>query len=103
VKPAYVVSKGAAADLRDITKYTISTWGEAQCKVYVAELEAAAQAVAKGEGAFKDMSQLLPGLRMAHCGKHYMFCMPQANSPSLILAILHERMDLMARLKSRLT
>ena len=48
------------------------------------------------------MSFLLPGLRMASCGKHFIFCMPQAGRPSVILAILHERMDLMARLKNRL-
>jgi toxin ParE1/3/4 len=103
VKPAYVVSKGASADLRDITTYTTATWGEAQCQIYIAELETAAQAVAKGEGGFKDMSELLPGLRMARCGKHYIFCMPQEGSPSIILAVLHERMDLMARLKNRLS
>ncbi len=98
----YVVSKGAAADLRDITRHTVGNWGEAQCRIYIADLEKAAEAVAKGEGVFKDMSSLLPGLRMASCGKHYIFCMPQMGAPSVILAILHERMDLMARLKSRL-
>jgi len=98
----YVVSKGAAADLREITRYTVGNWGEAQCRIYIADLEKAAEAVAKGEGVFKDMSSLLPGLRMASCGKHYIFCMPQTGAPSVILAILHERMDLMARLKSRL-
>ena len=99
----YVVSKGAAVDLRDITKYTVAKWGEAQCRAYVAELEMAAEAVANGEGVFKDMSFLLPGLRMAFCGKHCIFCMPQRGAaPTIILAILHERMDLMARLKSRL-
>ncbi len=99
---SYVVSKGAAADLRDITRYTVANWGEAQCRIYIADLEKAAEAVAKGEGVFKDMSSLLPGLRMASCGKHSIFCMPQTGAPSVILAILHERMDLMARLKSRL-
>lgn len=59
--------------------------------------------MAKGEGVFKDMGFLLPGLRLAFCGKHCIFCMPQPGAaPAIILAILHERMDLMARLKSRL-
>jgi plasmid stabilization system protein ParE len=35
-------------------------------------------------------------------GKHYIFCMPQTGASSVILAILHERMDLMPRLKIRL-
>jgi toxin ParE1/3/4 len=102
VKRTYVVSKGAAADLREITKYTVAEWGEAQCKSNIAELDAAAKAVAKGEGAFKELSSLLPGLRMARSGKHVIFCMPQDKGPAIILAILHERLDLLVRLKSRL-
>ena len=102
MRRSYVVSKGAAADLRDITRYTVTNWGEARCRADIAEIEKAAEAVAQGVGVYKDMSFLLPGLRMASCGKHFIFCMPQAGLPSVILAILHERMDLMARLKNRL-
>jgi plasmid stabilization system protein ParE len=98
----YILSKGSAADLLDITRYTVSNWGEAQCRTYIADLEMTAEAVARGKGVFKDMGSLLPGLRMAACGKHYIFCMPQAGAASVILAVLHERMDLMVRLKSRL-
>jgi toxin ParE1/3/4 len=102
VKRAYLVSKGAAADVREITQYTVAEWGETQCKSDIADLDAAANAVAKGEGAFKEMSSLLPGLRMARSGTHCIFCMPQDKGPAIILAVLHERMDLMVRLKSRL-
>jgi toxin ParE1/3/4 len=102
VSRSYVVSKGAAADIREITKYTVEQWGQAQCRAYIAELENATEALAKGEGFFKNMEDVLPGLRMSHCGKHYIFCMPQKDSPALILAILHERMDIIARLRNRL-
>lgn len=98
----YVLSKGAAADLRNITRYTLDAWGEAQCRSYIQELEDAAEALAKGEGAFKDRSDILPGLRMIWSGKHCIFCMPQPGRPALILAVLHERMDIIARLISRL-
>ena len=99
---AYILAKDAEADLRDIVQYTLDKWGAAQCRTYMAELEKTAEAVAKGEGVFKDMSDVLPGLRVATCGKHHLFCVPQQDAPSLILAILHERMGLMVRLKSRL-
>ncbi len=99
---SYVVSRGAAADLREIAKYTLKNWGEVQCRAYIADLEKSAESVAKGEGVFKDMSSLLPDLRMAACGKHFIFCMPQAGKPAVILAILHERMDLIDRLRGRL-
>lgn len=33
---------------------------------------------------------------------HYIFCLPHEHATSLIVAILHERMDLMVRLVGRL-
>jgi hypothetical protein len=51
---------------------------------------------------FKDMSAIYPALRMARCQHHYVFCLPQEDAPALIVAILHERMDLMKRLADRL-
>lgn len=99
---AYVLSGGAAADLREIVRYTVENWGEDQCRSYVAALEQTAEALAKGHCVFKDMQALLPGLRVAKSGKHYIFCVPQPGRPALVLAILHERMDLVARLKGRL-
>lgn len=98
----YVLTHGAEADLRSITRYTLAQWGEKQCRSYIAELEERATALALGKGVFKDMGSLLPGLRVAACRKHYIFCMHRADAPAQILAILHERMDVIARLKSRL-
>lgn len=98
----YVLSRGAAADLRDIARYTLVKWGARQCQAYIAALEDKATSLALGQGVFKDMGEVLPGLRVAACGKHFIFCMPQSNGPAIILAILHERRDMIARLKARL-
>lgn len=100
---SYILSKGAAADIQEIARYTLKQWGKTQCQTYIAELEAKADTLAIGEGIFKDMGIVLPGLRMAICGSHYIFCMPRQNAPAIILAILHERMDMLTRLKGRLT
>jgi plasmid stabilization system protein ParE len=98
----YVVARGAAADLKAITRYTVDEWGESQCRNYMAKLEQAAEALANGDGVFKDMSSLYPGLRMVLCEKHYIFCLPRHGALPLIVAILHERMDIMRRLSARL-
>jgi toxin ParE1/3/4 len=103
VTRSYVVSRAAAADLREITNYTVKQWGEDKCRAYIAELEQCTDALSKGVGVYKDMSDLHPGLRMAACSHHYIFCLPRPDAPALVIAILHERMDIMARLKSRLT
>ncbi len=61
-----MVNRGTAADLREITKYTVKTWGEARCRTYIAAQEKSAQAEANGKGIFKDMSWLIPGSAHGH-------------------------------------
>jgi toxin ParE1/3/4 len=102
VNKHYVLAKGASDDLKAITRHTNEQWGGAQCRTYIGQLEKAAMALAKAESAFKDLSSLHPHLRMARCGRHYIFCLPRPNALPVILAILHERMDIMARLRNRL-
>lgn len=50
----------------------------------------------------RDMSDLFLALRMLHCEHHYVFCLPHASDPALIVAILHECMDLITRVAGRL-
>ncbi len=102
MKKYYVLTKSAEADLREITRYTLEQWGAAQCSAYIADIEQKAEALATGKGAFQEMSALIPNLRVVLSGKHYIFCLPQQNAPAIILAILHEKMDVVARLKHRL-
>ena len=98
----YVITRAAAADLNEISCHTNEQWGAAQRLAYIQQLEGAALALAKGEGMFKDLSAIHPRLRMARCGRHYIFCLRRPNAPAVILAIFHERMDITARLRSRL-
>ncbi len=98
----YVLASAAEADLREVIRYTRKQWGDAQTRSYMAKLGAGMESVAAGEGFFKDMSGLHPGLRMIRCEHHYVFCLPRDNAPALVIAIFHERMDLMVRLADRL-
>ena len=99
----YLLVKGASADLEDIIRFTNEQWGEAQCRAYVDQLERAAIALARSEGVFKELPGINPMLRMTKSGRHVIFCLPRPGALPLILAILHERMDIMARLQNRLT
>lgn len=74
----------------------------AQATALYRQLERGITHLAAGQGTFKDMSALFPMLRMAHCEHHYVFCLPRENASALVVAIFHERMDLMARLADRL-
>jgi toxin ParE1/3/4 len=99
---SYIVSSAAAADLRQVTSYSIERWGKEKCRAYIAALEQCTEALATGKGFYKDMSALYPDLRMVLCQHHYIFCLLRQDAPALVLAVLHERMDIMTRLKSRL-
>lgn len=98
----YVLTADAEADVREIVRYTRQQWGEAQARSYAAKLIRGIERVASGQGAFKDMTALYPGLRMIRCEHHYIFCLPRDDAPVLVVAILHERMDLLERLEARL-
>ncbi|MTE02085.1 type II toxin-antitoxin system RelE/ParE family toxin [Paracoccus sp. YIM 132242] len=98
----YILTDDAAHDLRGVIRYTRKTWGAAQARQYAETLEKGIIRLAGNPLHFRDMSELYPMLRMARCEHHYVFCLPQEDAPVLIVAILHERMDLMTRLADRL-
>ena len=100
--PRYVLLPSADADLREILRYTRKQWGEAQARAYVAKLKRCVEKIATGQGFSKDLTVLYPGLRMVHCEHHYIFCLPRADDPAVVVAIFHERMDLMTRVADRL-
>lgn len=97
-----MLTLAAEADLRDIVRYTRKAWGDAQARRYAAQLERGLEAVVSGQGAFRDMSALYPGLRMARSEHHFIFVLPRDGAPALVVAIFHERMDLMVRLQGQL-
>ncbi|MFC3165828.1 type II toxin-antitoxin system RelE/ParE family toxin [Ciceribacter thiooxidans] len=99
---AYILTVEAESDLRSVIRYTRAQWSVAQVRRYVSALERGIANLAEGKVPFKDMSALYPALRMARCQHHYVFCLPREDAPALIVAILHERMDLMKRLADRL-
>lgn len=101
-RPGYVLTLAAETDVRGIIRHTRQEWGDAQVRRYITKLEQGMARIAAGEGLFKDMNAVYPSLRMAHCEHHYVFCLPRERAPALIVAVLHERMDLLARLADRL-
>ncbi len=98
----YVLLPAAEADLRDIIRYTRQQSGDAQTRSYVAKLQRGIENIAAGQGLSKDMAALYPGLRLAHCEQHYIFCLMREGAAALVVAIFHERMDIMLRLADRL-
>ncbi len=83
-------------------RYTRSQWGDAQARAYIAKLTRCIERSVTGVSSTKDVSDLYPALRMGRCEHHYVFYLPRDDAPTLIVAIFHERMNLMLRLANRL-
>jgi toxin ParE1/3/4 len=100
--PHYILGPDALADLRGIVAYTRREWGFAQVHKYRDRLERCAEALVTRDSHNTDLSHLRPGLRMMRCQHHYIVAQIREGQPAEIVAILHERMDWVARLGERL-
>ncbi|MBR4737039.1 MAG: type II toxin-antitoxin system RelE/ParE family toxin [Rhodocyclaceae bacterium] len=99
---AYVFTDEAETDMRGIARYTRKVWGSTQGRRYIAKLKQGIAALVDGSTPFRDMGRICPGLRMVHCEHHYVFCVVRENEAAVVVAVLHERMDFLARLSVRL-
>lgn len=98
----YQLTPQAKSDLVEITDYTIDHHSLEQARRYVQALEQAASRMALGDMPVKKLPEIHKDLRMVRSQKHYIFGLHSYNEPMLILAILHERMDMFRHLKHRL-
>lgn len=98
----FQLSGAAEADLRSIIRYTRNQWSASQARKYSQALEQGMARLAGGQGNFRSLPEIHPLLRVARCEHHFIFCLDRSDAPALVIAILHERMDLIARLSDRL-
>ena len=98
----YEISAAAAEDWEGIVNYSLNQHGEKQTLKYMQELQKGTEQLAEGEGYYKNMETLYPNMRLKHCNHHYIFGLMRKNAPMLVVAIFHERMNLMVQLKKRL-
>jgi plasmid stabilization system protein ParE len=93
----------AIKDLSDIASYTAETWGHEQALRYAELLNGCFKEIAKGRIFTKVAFSKYPNVRVCRCEHHYIFYLHrQGNVKPVILAVLHERMNFLARLKERL-
>lgn len=98
----YDITKKADADLQEVIRYTIEQWGVKQARHYVSLLHNGCEALAKGEGSFKHLLDIDQDLYITHCEHHYILCVRRADKRPRIVTFFHERMDIIARIKTRL-
>jgi plasmid stabilization system protein ParE len=101
--PSYELTPEAEADLEAIAEYTLREWGAEQQARYATLLEAGFACIADGSVIPRRFLEHYPHVFVTRCEHHYVFyLLPEGATIPRILAVLHERMNLIARLRDRL-
>lgn len=85
----------------DIARYTLESRGGAQQRRYEAALIKCFEALADGSTRARHAFPHRPDVRQVHCQHHHAFALEVADEPVTVVAVLHEKMDLMTRLLNR--
>jgi toxin ParE1/3/4 len=101
--PAYELTPAARQDIRGIWNYTAEQWGERQADRYTGQLETCFRRLAGRRIRPKTFSERYPQVLVIRCQEHYVFYLRPAGQKPRIIAVLHGRMDLLARLGERLS
>ena len=98
----YAFTGEADADLDGIVGYTRREWDDGQTRGYLAQLSQSLDQIADDSAGHKIVTTLARPVHVLRCQHHYIYCLPRDQKPALIIAILHERTDLIARIAERL-
>ncbi|HKK88645.1 MAG TPA: type II toxin-antitoxin system RelE/ParE family toxin [Saprospiraceae bacterium] len=95
------ISTAAEADLRHIMRYTLNNFGLRQVQKYTKSILLCLDNLATGIQPYKEIDVEGHPVLIKRCQKHYIFALKEPKR-LLVIAIFHEQMDLMQRLKDRL-
>lgn len=88
----FLLSKKARHDLKEIAKYTYTTWGEDQCSRYIREVDEVLDKLATGALQGQDCD-FRKGYKKYYVGKHVIFFHQFLEKTIKIVRILHQSMD----------
>lgn len=95
------LTEEAADDIRNIIRYTFRTWGRGQVERYRQALNACLQWLVSGNRVRAQALASLPDVYRFRCQHHFIFYTQQPTERPLIIAVLHERQDLLEQLSMR--
>lgn len=89
---SYVLFPAAQTDLESIWDYTVAHWGVAQAERYTRDIQAACEALSKGELVSRSADDIREGYRKVTVGSHVVFFRVRSDVVEII-RILHRSMD----------
>lgn len=96
----YYLTADALMNVRDIVRESARQWGGAQAKSYQTSLSDGFQRIADRHAQLPRKSAGVGGLRLHRINRHYAVFLVLTENSIIIVAILHERMDVSARLRA---
>ncbi len=100
---AYRLSEAANKDLKEVTRYTLNSWGKDALKEYVGGLKKTFAAIGEGAVHGRSFSKRFPGLLVTKYRYHYVFYFTEGLEEPGIIGVIHERRDIVSRLRERLS
>jgi len=98
----YTLSKDAQADLREVARYTKRKWGKEQLAEYRKGLKTTFNAIGDNDVVPEKFSARHPQICVTKYRYHYIFYIAENVQKPIIIAVIHERRDIVNRLSERL-
>ncbi len=98
---SYHLTDEAAEDVHDIWMYGYEEWGTERADSYLLGLEQSFFKIASHPEVAPVKYQVHKNIRVYHHRKHYIFYFPREED-IIIVAVFHEKMDMIKRIRSRL-
>ena len=95
--PTLQKTRQVEQDLVEIWLYTAEKWGETQADKYLHKIEACFEKISRGSALLKP---LVKNVQFIRCEHHDIFLL--AGKKPVVIAVLHEKMDILTRLRKRL-
>ncbi len=89
--------------LEGIACYTLVEWGEAQAARYLDRIEQQFVMIEDRQIVPRQFSTRFPQALVTRCQRHYIFYLHSEGETPRIIAVLHERMDMIAKICHRLS
>ena len=96
--PAFRLSAKALADLKSIGRFTLKSWGREQRNIYLSKLDENFHRLAEQPHLGSSRDDIRKDYQVYHVGRHLIFYR-QKSTGIEIIRILHDRMDVEARLR----
>lgn len=95
----YILSPAARADLNEIWDYSARHWGADQADSYIRAIRDACAALADGSRQGRAIDDIRAGYRKLAVQSHFLFYRLTDTGLIDVVRILHQRMDVAARLQ----